>query len=220
MSFGDGASSRFSMSTSLITSPVPPLSGAARKVDHAIHGLFAERWSPRAYTGEPIPDAVLFAAFEAARWAPSGGNDQPWRFLYAKRDSAAWPVFFDLLLPGNQRWADKAAALIVIVSKRIKLGRDGVPAASKSHSFDAGAAWQNFALQAHLSGWATRAIGGYDRDKARSALRVPDDYALEAAVAIGRPGDRSLLPADLQEREIPTGRHPLKDLVFAGGFPT
>ncbi|HEY5895819.1 MAG TPA: nitroreductase family protein [Chthoniobacterales bacterium] len=89
---------------------------------------------------------------------------------------------------------------------------------STSHSFDTGAAWQNLALQAHLLGWGTRAIGGYDREKARIALRVPEDFALEAAVAIGRPGDKSLLSAEFQDREIPSGRQSLKELVIEGGF--
>lgn len=189
-----------------------------RRADYSIHPLFIERWSPRAYTGETIPDSVLFALFEAARWAPSGSNDQPWRFLYSKKGSATWQTFFDLLLPGNQRWAGQASALVVLVSKRTKIGRDGAPSISTSHSFDTGAAWQNLALQAHLLGWATRAIGGYDREKARIALRVPDDFALEAAVAIGRPGDKSLLSPEFQDREIPSGRHSLKELVIEGGF--
>ena len=193
---------------------------SARKADHAIHPLFIERWSPRAYTGETIPDSVLFAAFEAARWAPSGSNDQPWRFLYSKNGSASWQTFYDLLLPGNQRWAAKASALVVLASKKIKIGRDGAPTVSRFHSFDAGAAWQNFALQAHLLGWGTRAIGGYDREKARAALHVPADFELEAAIAVGKPGDKSLLPEDFRERETPNGRHPIKDLVFEGGFAT
>jgi len=201
------------------TLPPPVSTASGRQAGHAIHPLFLDRWSPRAYTGEAIPDSVLFTLFEAARWAPSGGNAQPWRFLYAKRDSASWPTFFGLLAPANQRWAASAAALVVLVSKKITTNREGASVPSRSHSFDTGAAWQNLALQAHLLGWRTRAIGGYNREQARIALRVPEDYALEAAVAIGKPGDKSLLPADMQERELPNGRHPLQDLVIEGGFP-
>jgi len=200
------------------TAPSPSRS-IVRQSEHAVAPLFIERWSPRAYTGEPIPDSVLLTLFEAARWAPSGSNDQPWRFLYAKRDSADWPIFFNLLVPVNQRWATQASALVVLVSKRVKIGRDGIPVPARSHSFDTGASWQNLALQAHLLGWGTRAIGGYNREQARIVLNVPEDYALEAAVAIGKPGDKSLLPAELQEREAPSGRHPLRELVLAGGFP-
>jgi nitroreductase len=130
----------------------------------------------------------------------------------------AWPVFFSLLNDGNRRWAEKASVLVVLVSKRSKVGRDGVTIPSKSHSFDTGAAWQNLALQAHLLGWGTRAIGGYDREKARVALSVPEEFALEAAVAIGKPASKSTLPPDLQEREVPTGRLSTRDLVREGAF--
>jgi nitroreductase len=206
------------MSTATLTPPAAAVTVSSRKADHAVLPLFVDRWSPRAYTGEAIPDSVLLTAFEAARWAPSGSNDQPWRFLYSKKGSASWPLFFSLLLPGNQRWADNASALVFVVSKKSKIGRDGVATVSKSHSFDAGAAWQNFALQAHALGWGTRAIGGYDREKARVALNVPDDFALEAGIAIGKPGDKARLPAELQDKEIPNGRLPLKDLLLEGGF--
>ena len=93
---------------------------------------------------------------------------------------------------------------------------DAIPATS--HSFDVGAAWANLALQASLSGWRTHAIGGYDKDKARAALGIPEDYALEAAIAVGKQGDKAQLPAGLQEREQPTPRRPLAELVAEGGF--
>lgn len=199
-----------------MSSPSPVIS--VRQAAHVINPLFIERWSPRAYTGEEIPDAVLFAAFEAARWAPSGSNVQPWRFIYSKAGSESWGAFLDLLVPANRRWAEKASALVVLISKTVRIGADGVASPSRSHSFDTGAAWQNFALQAHHSGWGTRAIGGYDREKARALLNVPAEFALEAAIAIGRAGDRSLLPAELQARETPNERLPLAELVFNGGF--
>lgn len=199
---------------------LPPIASVTvRQAEHPVNPLFIERWSPRAYTGEEIPDAVLFTAFEAARWAPSGGNEQPWRFLYSKKGSATWQTFFDVLLPGNQTWAANASAIVFLVSKRFRVGRDGKLGPATSNSFDTGAAWQNFALQAHALGWGTRAIGGYDRDKARVALRVPEEFALEFAVAVGKPGDRSLLPPDQQAREVPNGRHPLQSLVIEGVWP-
>ena len=200
------------MTTALATPP-------ARQTEHDILPLFLHRWSPRAYTGEEIPDAVLFAAFEAARWAPSGSNAQPWRFLYAKRGGAKWPLFLDLLLPGNRAWAEKASALILIVSKKTGIRqRDGQIGPLPSRSFDSGAAWQNFSLQANASGWHTRGIGGYDREKARPALRVPEDYDLENFVAIGKQADRSTLSEELQQKEAPTSRLPLQELVLEGGF--
>jgi nitroreductase len=201
------------MPTATLTAP------AARKADHVIHPLFIERWSPRAYTGEAIPDTVLYAAFEAARWAPSSSNAQPWRFLYSRRGSATWTQFFDFLAEGNRKWAVNASALIVVVSQRTKLDRNGVAQPNKTHSFDAGAAWQNFALQTHLLGWGTRAIGGFDREKARAALKVPEDFAIEAMIAIGKPADKSVLPAEFHEREVPNSRQPIRELVSEGAFP-
>jgi nitroreductase len=196
---------------------VPGATSSDRKADYEIHPLFIQRWSPRAFTGEEIPDAELFSALEAARWAPSGSNAQPWRFVFSKRDSSSWPVFLDLLNPGNRRWAERASALILFVSKKT-VSRNGEVVQSKSHSFDTGAAWQNFALQALLLGWHTHGMGGFDREKARTDLKVPDDFTIEAVIAIGRQGDKSALPAELQEREFPNSRQPLKDLALEGGF--
>ena len=189
-----------------------------RRPGHRINPLFVQRWSPRAYTGEEIPDSVLFSAFEAARWAPSSINSQPWRFLYSKRHSASWDTFLHLLNPNNRLWAEKASALIVVVSKKTVIGRDGQLRESRTHSFDTGAAWQNFALQATEAGWPTHAMGGFDREKARLALKIPDDFAVEVAIAIGKQADKSVLPPELQEKEIPNSRHDLKDLILEGGF--
>ena len=194
------------------------LTHSSRIPDHKVHPVFAGRWSPRAYTGEAISDADLFTAFEAARWSPSAGNAQPWRFIYAKRDSAAWLKFFDLLAEVNKRWAVQSAALVVVISQKLRRDQSGVLQPSKFHSYDTGAAWQSFALQASLLGWSTRGIGGFDRDKARAVLNIPDDYHVEAALTIGRQADSSILPPELQEKEKPTGRLPVSELIFEGGF--
>ncbi len=191
---------------------------STRISDHPVDPLFTGRWSPRAFTGEAIPDSVLFAAFEAARWAPSSGNSQPARFLYAKAGSPQWPVFLALLAPGNQAWAKNASALIIVVSKRTA-ERDGAPVPLRTHSFDAGSAWASLAFQAHLLGWHTHGIGGFDRGEARSALNVPENFEVEAAIVIGKLGERASLPEDLQAREAPNGRLPLRDIIFEGGFP-
>jgi nitroreductase len=188
-----------------------------RKPQYHIEPLFLSRWSQRALTGESIPDEVLFSSFEAARWAPSGGNSQPWRFVYVKRDSEQWPQFLGFVNERNRIWAANASALILLLSRKLRKSDDG-DRPSRSHSFDAGAAWSNFAHQAHLLGWSTRAIGGFDREATRSALAIPDLYELEVFIAIGRPADSSVLPADLQGREQPTDRELLEDLVAEGRF--
>jgi nitroreductase len=192
----------------------------SRTADHPIAALFLERWSPRAFTGEAIADHALLTLFEAARWAPSSYNSQPWRFLYCKRESHSWPKFLALLSERNQSWAKNAAALLILVSKQtfVPPGQQQ-PIVSRSHSFDTGAAWANLALQASLAGWHTHAMAGFDVDRARTVLNVPDDYRVEAAVAIGRLGDKSNLPERLRAMENPNGRRPLSETVLEGGFP-
>ncbi len=190
----------------------------ARKVEHEIAAQFVERWSPRAFTDAEIPDDVLLTVFEAARWAPSGFNLQPWRFIYAKRGSAHWETFLSLLSDFNRVWADKASALIVLVSKTTVVW-NGKEIPATTHSFDTGAAWSNLAHQANLLGWQTHAVGGFDKDKTRVALNVPDDFAIEVIVAIGQRGDKAALPENFQSREAPSDRLPLASLVLEGGFP-
>ncbi|MDX3909841.1 MAG: nitroreductase family protein [Sphingobium sp.] len=187
----------------------------SRSPDHPINSMFFERWSPRSFTGEAIPDAVLQSAFEAARWAPSAMNAQPWRFLLARPGDEHWQTFIDVMMPRNRLWAAKASALVVILSER-QLDRRDERVDNHSHSFDAGAAWANFAHQALLLGWHTHGIGGFDNDAARERLAVPDDFAIEAMIALGRQGGIEALHADFHVGEAPNGRRPLAETVFAG----
>jgi nitroreductase len=190
-----------------------------RKSEFAIDPIFINRWSPRAFTGEAIDESALFTLFEAARWAPSANNSQPWRFIYALRDSAAWPVFFELLNDNNRRWAANASVLVVLVSKttHVRSG-DTEPSHLRNHSFDSGAAWANLALQALHSGWRTHAIGGFNRERAHEVLGVPEGYSVEVAIAIGRQAEHASLPPDLQEREHPNQRKPIGKFVAEGRF--
>jgi nitroreductase len=157
--------------------------------------------------------------FEAARWAPSCFNAQPWRFIWARRDTGYWPRFLGLLSAYNQSWAKNAAALVILVSKTTILPRgaaEEVP--SLTHSLDAGAAWENLALQATRSGWATHGMVDFDMPRAAVELGVPSGYKVEAAIAIGRRGDKSVLPEALQAREQPSDRLPLARTVMEGRF--
>lgn len=186
-----------------------------RTPDHSIDELFVRRWSPRAMSGEGITQSELDALFEAARWAPSSYNAQPWRFIYAHRDDEEWEKFYDLMVEFNQQWAKKAAVLIVVVSRTTFEWNDK-PA--PTHSFDAGAAWQNLALQATRNNLVTHGMQGFDYKRAREVLRLPDEYAVEAMIAIGRPGRKEDLPEEMQEREKPSDRKPLSEIAFRGGF--
>jgi nitroreductase len=185
-----------------------------RKPDYPIDKIFLDRWSPRAMSGEPISDEELFPLFEAARWAPSSSNLQPWRFIYAKRDTPNWNKFFNLLVEFNQMWCKNAAALVCLISK--KINKDGK--LDRNHMSDAGAAWENLALQASLKNLVCHGMGGYDIELARKNLKVPKDYEIIHMFAIGKPGEISVLHERMQKSENPSERNPVKDFIFEGEF--
>ena len=186
-----------------------------RTTDTALDRLFLDRWSPRAFDGSDMPQADLDLILDAARWAPSAYNYQPWRFLYAHRGDANWARFLDLLIPFNQGWAKDASVLIFVVSATT-MGAPDKP--SHSHSFDAGAAWAQLALQAHIAGYATHGMSGVDFPRAQTELGVPEDFRVEAAIALGKIGDPATLPEGLRQREVPSDRKPLAEVAFAGNF--
>ncbi len=186
-----------------------------RTSDLPIDRLFLDRWSPRAMSGEPIGESELFTLFEAARWAPSSGNSQPWRFLYARRDTAHWPVFLDLLVERNREWCVNAAALVVFVSRT---ANEQTGRAFGTHAYDTGAAWMSLALQGWLEGLVVHGMAGFDHARAREALRVPDAFAVNAMAAIGRPGPLENLPEFQRAREVPSQRRPLAESLYEGGF--
>lgn len=187
---------------------------SSRTPGHAIDPMFLERWSPRAFTGEPIDTATLMRLFEAARWSPSASNAQPWRFAYGVAGTAGFARIFDTLVPFNQDWARRASALVVVLSatETISPGKDSAQP-NRWHSFDTGAAWASLAFQAHLLGWQTHGMGGFDGERLRTALGVAPALSIEAVVAIGRRGDPALLNEGLRAREQPNQRRPLGDLV-------
>jgi len=186
-----------------------------RKADHPIEQLFVKRWSPRAMSGQPITDAELNQLFEAARWAPSSYNEQPWRFLYAKRDTPHFQTFFDLLVDANKAWNGNAAVLMVIVSSKV-FSRNNSP--NPVHVFDAGSAWENLALQGAAMGLVVHGMAGFNGNKARAVLGVPDDFEVCAMMSIGRPGEIEVLPEALRGKEVPSGRKPVREFAFEGGF--
>ena len=191
-----------------------------RTSDYPIDPMFLERWSPRAFTAQTIPEADLLTMLEAGRWAASSYNSQPWRFLYAIRDTPHWQTFLDLLVPFNQGWAKHASALVILVSNSLMRppgAEKDVP--SHSHSLDAGTASGYVALQAMKMGWHVHGMVGFDMGRAFAELNVPQGHRVEAAYAVGKLGDKSSLPEMLQEREQPSPRRPLSELAFAGGFP-
>ncbi len=188
---------------------------SARHAAHPIEAQFLDRWSPRAMTGEEISRDELLSLFEAARWAPSSSNLQPWRALFARCGTPQWPTFFGLLAEGNQAWAHNAAALVVFVSHAIN-ARSGRP--SVTHSYDTGAAWAYFALQGSLKGLVVHGMAGFDYERARGELEIPGSFTIEAMAAVGRPAPKEILPAALQARELPSDRKPVEEWICEGAW--
>lgn len=182
-------------------------SGAAvRKPEHPVDKIFLDRWSPRAMADDEVANEELMTLFEAARWAPSSYNNQPWRFVYARRGGPGWDELVGLMVPKNREWAEKAAALVLIVSHKT-FDYNGKP--SRTHHFDCGAAWAYLALQGSMKGLAVHGMEGFDYERAKTVMGVPDDYDVEAMCAIGRPGEK---------KEAPNGRKSKAEFVFEGRF--
>lgn len=183
-----------------------------RKPEYAIHPVFVNRWSPRSFLQKPVPDEILMRLFEAARWAPSAFNHQPWRFIVL-RSQEEKERFYPCISPNNLLWCKRAPVLVVIVSDTM---RDGVPV--RSHAFDTGAAWGFFALAATMEGLATHPMTGFDFEKARDILGIPDSYAIQVLVAVGYQGPVEDLPEQLRARERPNDRRPIGQSIYAGSF--
>ena len=190
-----------------------------RQPEHPIDPIFLARWSPRAFAPDTITEEELLGLLEAARWAPSSYNSQPARFIYGRRGTPAFDALLAFLNPFNQSWAKQASALVFVLSNSLMRppGQDkDVP--SRSHSFDAGAAWMSFALQAQMRDWYTHGMVGADFDRAFADLDVPQGFRVECAIALGRIGDRTSLSEGLQAREQPNDRQPLSAIAMEGRF--
>ncbi|MER5174821.1 MAG: nitroreductase family protein [Candidatus Nitrosocosmicus sp.] len=186
-----------------------------RKSDFKINPLILTRWSPRSMTGEELDDNTIMSLFEAARWAPSSFNNQPWRFIYAKRNTAYWDSLFNLLAEPNKLWAKNAALLAVVISSK-NFEHNGKY--SITHQYDAGAAWENLALEATTRDLVAHGMQGFDYQKTRDNLKIPDDFDVMAMIAIGKKGPKENLPPNLLERENPNDRKPLNEIVMEGSF--
>jgi len=196
-------------------SQAQPLGKTPRQSQYDINPLLLHRWSPRAMSGEEISDTELMRLFEAARWAPSSYNGQPWRFIYAKRNSEPWDKLFSLMVDFNKSWAKNAAVLVVVISRK-NFEHDGKP--SVTHQFDAGAAWENLALQGETQGLVTHGMQGFDYEKTRRELSIPATFDVMAMVAIGKPAPKEILPTDVQQREQASDRKPLSEIIMEGQF--
>ena len=186
-----------------------------RKSEYKIMPEILNRWSPRAMSGEKLTDNELMPLFEATRCAPSSMNNQLWRFVYAKRDTKYWDSFFNLLMEGNKTWCKNASALVIIISRKKSYHKD---TPQPTHSFEAGAAFENLAIEAANRKLVVHGMAGFDFEKAKKLLKLSDVWNIEAMMAIGKKGDKKDLPKELQERESPSDRKPLNEIVFEGKF--
>ena len=185
--------------------------------EHPIHELLRERWSPRAFAPRGLDPGTLRSLFEAARWAPSSSNEQPWRFVVAQRDETeGFQRLLACLARSNQRWAAQASVLVLLVA-RTHFERTGSP---NRHAFhDVGLALAHLLLEATSRGLATHPLAGFDVEAARAALAIPADFEPVVVVAVGSPGEVADLPEDLRARETaPRLRRPLAELVHAGAW--
>lgn len=164
--------------------------------DHDVHELVRRRWSPRSFdAARPVPRAELLRLFEAARWAPSSFNEQPWRFFVACRDEAplGWRTLMDTLTARNQSWAAAAPALVLVA---VKTTFDRGGAVNQMAYYDAGQAVGFLSLQATSQGLSIRQMEGFDREAAREKLRIPDGFDPAVVMAVGYAGDPEALTVD------------------------
>ena len=180
-----------------------------------VHEIFRARWSPRAFSDRPVSDRDLELVLEAARWAASSYNEQPWRFIIARKaDRELYDRVLGVLVPYNQGWAQLAPVLIITVAKK-HFSHNGATNLHARH--DTGAALAHLMLQATALGLHAHGMAGFDIDKARRELGIPDDYEPVAAVALGYLGSVDQLPESYRQAELGARkRRPLNELVFNG----
>lgn len=188
-----------------------------RLADYPIDELYTERWSPRAFSNKIVDKEVLFSLFEAARWAPSAANKQPWRFVYAM-EKADRDTFLTFINDGNTSWCQKAPVLIAVVANT-RWSEDSEDI-NPTHAFDTGTAWGFLALEAKRKGLITHAMGGFNREQAKEVLEIPDGHEVFAIVAVGYHGDKESLPEGLQEREVQSNRNRIDTFIHEGQYST
>lgn len=185
--------------------------------DFPVHPLIRDRWSPRAFTEQPIPPEVLRSLFEAARWAPSSYNEQPWAYIVAtKDDKANFDKILGTLVEFNVAWAKNASALAIAVAK-LAFAKNHAP--NRNAQYDTGAATALLSVEATARGLAVHQMAGFDPEKARLAFGIPAGWEAIAAIAIGYPGNPDSLPQPLKDRELaPRTRKPIGEFVMTGSW--
>jgi len=183
--------------------------------DFPVHQLIIDRWSPRAFSERPVPPDVLRSLFEAARWAPSSNNEQPWAYIVATRDDHDnFAKMLSVLVEFNASWAKNAPMLALAVAE-LNFAKNNAP--NRNAQYDTGAATALLSVEATARGLAVHQMAGFDPAKAREVFAIPTGWEAIAALTIGYPGDPNSLPQALKDRELaPRTRKPLSEFVMAG----
>jgi nitroreductase len=183
--------------------------------DFPVHELIRERWSPRAFADKPVPQDVLRSIFEAARWAPSSNNEQPWAYIVAtKEHKENFEKMLSVLVEFNAGWA-KSASVVALAVARLTFAKNNTP--NRNAQYDTGAASALLSMEATAHGLAVHQMAGFDPEKARQVFGIPPGWEPIAALAIGYQGDPASLPPPLKDREIaPRTRKPIAEFVMAG----
>ena len=184
--------------------------------DHPIHDFLSKRWSPRAFSAQPVEIEKLLSLFEAARWSPSGGNSQPWSFILTSQENrAAYDKLLGTLGERNQMWAKHAPVLVLTIARReIEPGKLNPWA-----TYDLGQSVAHLSMQASASGIFVHQMAGFDRKKAAETFNLPEGFDPVTVIALGYPGDPDTLPEGFREREIaPRTRKSLSEFVFDGAW--
>lgn len=185
-----------------------------RKTRYDIDPIYIKRWSPRSFSNQKVSEEVLSSVFEAARWAPSAANVQPWRFVFASSEQDK-ETFLSFINEGNVVWCKNAPVLIAVISK---MEEERFGGNNPAHAFDTGTAWGFLSLEAARKGLITHAMGGFNKEKAKEALSIPDGYQVHAIVALGYQGEKSSLEEAYQKREVPSPRNEVETFVSEGVF--
>lgn len=185
--------------------------------DSPVHELIRDRWSPRSFADKAIPEEILRSLFEAARWAPSSNNEQPWAYLVAtKHDQVNFAKILGTLVEFNASWAKNASALAIAVAKK-NFTKTGAP--NRNAEYDTGAATALLSVEATSHALAVHQMAGFDPEKAREVFGIPEGWEPIAAMAIGYPGSPESLPQPLKERELaPRTRKPIREFVMTGSW--
>ena len=187
---------------------------------YVIHELMSQRWSPRAFSTQPVEEEKLQQIFEAARWAASSSNVQPWRFLIARHGEESFSKLHDTLADGNKPWTEQVPVLLLSVTDTMFPAKGDKPARENpTAKHDLGLAFANLSLQATELGLHLHPMAGFDKEKVKEAFGIPSPYEPLTVTAIGYLADSSTLSEGLREREhAPRTRKPLEEIVFAGGW--